>query len=461
MCVSGNFRKRCSWNFLNSQTRRDALGNLPRMALKQWIRNGIPKSLVLVLGLAWLWMTWSQYSGQVQGAAPVDAEIVLQYYDRGLRFSEAGERGNTYERWMAGAEDEAEWLAEIRETIRDLYLTDLGNPGEQLLDSIALRLDEPVTTREGRDDQEYREEMKQWLLDSNGRAWDFELFLHQETDPEVLARYRSENDRLLSRAMWSGIFDAAILLIGLVGAGYCLFGRKREALPGSRVPDSWAATTLLGAFFLAELLLTPWLWIIGFGYDAYYNLGGLHDIYYLYDAFWRAFPAVFLAVLFLKNPLRILRVFRLAKGIDWLLLIASLAVLSLVDWLFYFAMPTTDSDPTDFIETVSPDPWFLISLLFSSVVLAPVFEEIVFRGFLFQGLKSKTGAWAAAVISSVLFAVVHTQYDVWGWISVGIMGMVACYLTHRTGSLTTAIAFHSIGNLLISLDVYLFYQLPI
>lgn len=136
-------------------------------------------------------------------------------------------------------------------------------------------------------------------------------------------------------------------------------------------------------------------------------------------------------------------------------------MLSAVDWLLYYITPTVHIDPTDFIETTSPDLWFFALQLFSSVILAPVFEEIAFRGFLFQGLKSKTGVWAAAAISSILFGFVHTQYHVWGWISVGTMGLAACYLTHRTGSLKTSIAFHAIGNLLISLDVYVFYQMPL
>jgi len=155
------------------------------------------------------------------------------------------------------------------------------------------------------------------------------------------------------------------------------------------------------------------------------------------------------------------KVFGLGKRIAWLPVIAALALMSAAHWIFFLIAPSTDADPTDFLETASDDLALFVSILFSSVVVAPIFEELVFRGFLFQGLKSKTGIVWAAAISSVLFAVVHTQYDIWGWISVGMMGLTACYLTHRTGSLKTAIVFHAIGNLLISLDVYIFYQLPL
>ncbi len=424
-------------------------------------REGIPKSLLLVLGVAWVWMTWSDHSGQMPQAGEVDEEVILQYYDRDLRLSEAGKRGNAYERWMSGADDDGEWLERSRESIRDLYLADLGVAGEGILDAIALRLGETVTPVNGSDDIEYREEMKDFLLAGDGQAWEFELFLNQESDREVLAYYHEENDRLLDRSMWSSNFNNAVLVIGLALAGhYCFWGRH-VAQPGSRVPDSWAATSILGAFFLADLLLTPWMWILNLGYDSYSALGGSFDIYFLYDVCWRVFPPLVVAVIFLKYPHRIWRVFGLEKRIDWLLLVGGLAVLSFVDWVFYFIMPKVVSDPTDFIETTSPDPILFVSLLFSSVVIAPFFEEFTFRGFLFKGLKSKTGVWTAATVSSILFAIVHTQYDIWGWISIGTMGMVACYLTQRTGSLKTAIAFHAMGNLLISLDVYLFYQLPL
>lgn len=362
---------------------------------------------------------------------------------------------------MSGADDEREWLEESRKTIRDLYLADLGEPGEGILDVIALRLGEPVTPVEGSNDPGYRREMEDYLIAGHGQAWDFELFLHAGNDPEILAQYRSENDRLLARAMWTGNFDNALLLTGLCVAGYLLLRRRRPPVRGPRAPDSWAATTVLGVYFLGELLIKPWFWLLDAGYGLYYDLGGIMDIHTLYDALWRAFPVVFAAIIFLRYPHRIWKVFGLGKRIAWHLVIAALAFLSALHWVLFLIAPGTDADPTDFLETASDDSALFASLLFGGVIAAPIFEEIIFRGFLFQGLKSKTGITWAAAISTVLFAVVHTQYDFWGWISVGMMGLTACYLTHRTGSLKTAIVFHAIGKLLISLDVYLFYQLPL
>ncbi len=361
------------------------------MAPRNRIRAGIPKTLVVILGVAWAWMTWGEVREQMARPGNIDTEVVLQYYDRELRMTEAGGRSGGYGGWISGADEVEEWLEQSRRTIRETYLPDLALPGIDLLDAIALRLEEQVTPDDGRTDPDYRMEMKEYLLSGEGRAWDFELFLAAGEDPTVRDFYETRNDSLLRRSVWSGTIYQVLFLLGLAAAGY-VFLKKRVTLPqASRVPDSWAATTVLGGFFLANLLLTPWVWALYSGYEIYYAFGGLLDLYLLFDFLWRCFPALFLTLLFLKYPQHPWRVFNLGKGVNWLLLLAGLGMVGALDWLLYLAAPVSGTDPTDFMETASPDAGPLIALLVSSVILAPVFEEISFRGFLFQGLKSKTG----------------------------------------------------------------------
>lgn len=50
-----------------------------------------------------------------------------------------------------------------------------------------------------------------------------------------------------------------------------------------------------------------------------------------------------------------------------------------------------------------------VLVVIAAVVLAPVLEEIVFRGVLFQGLRQRVGLWPAAVISSLAFGVIHVE----------------------------------------------------
>lgn len=50
-----------------------------------------------------------------------------------------------------------------------------------------------------------------------------------------------------------------------------------------------------------------------------------------------------------------------------------------------------------------------ILVVVAAVVIAPVLEETVFRGVLFQGLRRRIGLWPGAVISGLVFGVVHHE----------------------------------------------------
>jgi membrane protease YdiL (CAAX protease family) len=431
------------------------------MAVLGEIRSWIPKILVFLGGLMWAALIVHGYQAQLVAPGNVNTEVVAQYYDRSLRLIEAGQRGNAFEKWLVGAHEDEQWLHESAKTIRELYREDLGEEADRILRALALRRGEKAIFPDGELDTEYRHEVERWLHAGQGKAWHFELYLAAGKDIEISDSYQQENDILLRRYVGASLFHLAIAGIGLICAGLWVFGKQKEYPRSSRVPDAWPAVFVLGLYFLSEILLQPWLWIIGTAYQIYYALGGIAELYALYDLLWRGFSTIFLTVLFLKNPVHLWRVFGLRQRVDWILVMAAMAAISALDWVIFLLAPVSELDPTDFMESAQPALPELATLLFSSVILAPVFEEIVFRGFLFQGLRKKTGAIWAAVISTVFFALVHTQYDIWGWLSVGLMGSAACYMTLRTGSLKSAIALHALGNLIITLDVYFLYQHPV
>ena len=82
--------------------------------------------------------------------------------------------------------------------------------------------------------------------------------------------------------------------------------------------------------------------------------------------------------------------------------------------------------------------------LISFVVLAPVIEEIMFRGILLHRWTQKWGLTKAVLVSSVLFGVAHT--DPIGAVAFGI-GMCVLYL--RTQSLLVPIICHAANNLVV------------
>jgi membrane protease YdiL (CAAX protease family) len=78
------------------------------------------------------------------------------------------------------------------------------------------------------------------------------------------------------------------------------------------------------------------------------------------------------------------------------------------------------------------------------VVIAPVAEEIVFRGYLYGKLRRHLPIWVAMVITSALFGFVHFQWNV--GLDVFILSIVACSLREVTGSIWAGILLHMIKN---------------
>jgi len=88
--------------------------------------------------------------------------------------------------------------------------------------------------------------------------------------------------------------------------------------------------------------------------------------------------------------------------------------------------------------------------LFEYVVLAPVFEELVFRGFLFATLRCWFGTGASALLSAAIFAAAH-GYGFIGFASVLWSGMVWAWTYEKTGSLLPGMAAHALNNLMVCL----------
>ena len=79
-------------------------------------------------------------------------------------------------------------------------------------------------------------------------------------------------------------------------------------------------------------------------------------------------------------------------------------------------------------------------LILMTVVLAPVAEEIFYRGLVLTSLRRALPAWAAVVITGVVFGVMHFE-----WLQLGglaLFGILAGALAVKTGRLGPAILAH-------------------
>ena len=92
---------------------------------------------------------------------------------------------------------------------------------------------------------------------------------------------------------------------------------------------------------------------------------------------------------------------------------------------------------------------FLLTLL-KSALLAPVLEELFFRGYLLHAMK-RFGEPRAAAVSALCFALVHLGGTPCAWVMYAAMGLLLAALTMRTGSLLAPMLVHAVYNLTLML----------
>ncbi len=416
--------------------------------------------IVLALGTLWAAVIWQGFSSMQVEEIGVDKAVSLRYFDRTLRLLEAADRAGAYAQWSIGTSEKEIVLKSILDTItqNQAYVDALEGEQEELAVLLSYQLGLRKSLVQTFEDTEFRARYRDWLLAGDGQAWQYELFIEATDDTQVLKFYSDNNDRLLRRVMAMGILYDLMIVAGFLSGLYLLIRKRRLIAEPHCLPERWSACSVIGAFFAINLMLTPLFWVLGHGYLLLLNLVSETLAYTIYDFIWRSFDTVLLVVLFLKTPRNAWRVFRFRSPVHVPLLLAAFAVISLIEYGMYSFIPVGETDPTDFLSEADPGIGSMFFMLFSSVILAPVFEEIVFRGFLLQGLRKKLGNVASVLISTLLFTLVHVQYDIWGCLSVALMGFAAAFLTLRTGSLNTAIAFHALINLWVTANVYYQYQ---
>ena len=97
----------------------------------------------------------------------------------------------------------------------------------------------------------------------------------------------------------------------------------------------------------------------------------------------------------------------------------------------------------DFMVQFHASAGWLPGLVIAVVVLAPLVEEVLFRGFMLPGLAAgRLGAGGAILVTALLFATVHTQYDLFDMSAVLALGLLLGGARWFSGSLWLALGLH-------------------
>lgn len=124
------------------------------------------------------------------------------------------------------------------------------------------------------------------------------------------------------------------------------------------------------------------------------------------------------------------------------------SVLALGQWNQSLVPP-----PPEYLERVAqamPDggTQWIVAIL-AMVVVAPIAEEIVFRGMVQQAARRALGRWFSVIFTGVVFAVWHGQ--LWNVAALTLVGLFLGLVFEATGSLLASIAAHAAYNLVVML----------
>lgn len=139
-----------------------------------------------------------------------------------------------------------------------------------------------------------------------------------------------------------------------------------------------------------------------------------------------------------------------APGQAAMTLVGCFAVLGLytlvVSWLGIDALEPRSNVPERMFDHVAVLPFTLLLV----VVVAPVTEELFFRGFIFNGLRGRLTVPGAAAVSGLLFAAVHVvdTEKVGLLVPFSGIGFLLALLLARTGSLWNSILVHFSFNVI-------------
>ncbi|HEU5349696.1 MAG TPA: CPBP family intramembrane glutamic endopeptidase [Ktedonobacterales bacterium] len=89
-------------------------------------------------------------------------------------------------------------------------------------------------------------------------------------------------------------------------------------------------------------------------------------------------------------------------------------------------------------------PITTLALIGGAVLIAPICEELFFRGFLFAGLLHRVNLWPAVLLSAFLFALAHG--DIGSFVVLFVIGVVLAFVRWRVGSIWPGMIIHAANN---------------
>lgn len=115
-------------------------------------------------------------------------------------------------------------------------------------------------------------------------------------------------------------------------------------------------------------------------------------------------------------------------------------------------------EPQAAVQAFSADaqPGVRVMMVLFAVVIAPLVEETIFRGFIYPVFKKYTDGLYAAVCSSLLFGLVHLH--VGSLVPLVLLALILCFVYERSGSLIVPMVIHAGFNAISLIGLLIFQE---
>ncbi len=190
----------------------------------------------------------------------------------------------------------------------------------------------------------------------------------------------------------------------------------------------------LGVAPKEAVVLDPQVLLVNIGFQ--FGIAGIVAILALRRAGWEAWLGLRWPAwqwVFLLAP---------AAVVFMWLVFGGLQVSGYVEWMESLGVKTVQ-DTVKLLQE-SKDPLVLGLMAAAAVIVAPLCEEVVFRGYFYPVLKKFAGVWPAAICSALVFAAAHGNLT--ALLPLFIFGGLLVFIYEKTGSIWAPIAVHFCFN---------------
>lgn len=420
--------------------------------------------LALLLFLFGVWL-WDHYFGKQAGYVSGTGDMALVRIDRDLRLAEQMSAASPTLRRFLDISTPAAVLADATKTLPELDhagALDDDQRMEAMVIQLSARgqLSPGALAACGFDTLPTQAALGQAITSGHSAWWQAALARSWEKEGKFANRvawdaYEASNRHLLWRACAGrGIVWLAVLagVPFLPRAVRMLFVRPS---PPNRYAGAWKPSLGLAVFLISTL---AW---IGFTMTLEF-LASSHSFPPWYgialDSACRVLPLLIAAALLFRKGGHAIRSLGADRPVPWRMVLGIFAGLSLADRLIAFALGgLIPADPTGGLSANEHGIWGLVYAAVSACLLAPLSEEVVYRGVLFRSLANGSGVWAGAAISSAFFAAVHF-YNLYGLASVALFGFATALTFASSRCIIAAMILHMLYNASIKIPEWLVYH---